>query len=73
MKLVEASILIGVPAKTEIMCDVAHLCPSLQRMILVGGAEQGFTTASDMLKDPADYFNENIEVRNTSLLNSWFF
>ena len=58
------SVIVGVPVMADTMRRVAQLCPSIRKMILIGGAEEGFVSMSDMLQDSGDLFNENVHVRN---------
>ena len=62
VQLTEASVIVGIPQMTETMRRVAQLCPSVRHMILVGGSDEGFISMADMLTDPGDLFNENIDV-----------
>jgi 4-coumarate--CoA ligase len=56
------SALIGVPPLAMKMVHVFQRNPTIRRMILIGGAEDGFVSFEDMLKDSGDLFNENIDV-----------
>jgi len=56
-----ATAIICVPQMTETIREVARLCPTIRRMIVIG-SEEGFVSIGDMFQDPGDYFNDNIEM-----------
>lgn len=56
-----ATAIVCIPQMADTVKEVARLCPTIRRMIVVGSAE-GFISISDMFQDPGDYFNDNIEV-----------
>ena len=57
----ETTVLVCIPQMAEAMKEVARLCPSIRRMIVIGSAE-GFVSISDMFQDSGDFFDDNIEV-----------
>ena len=68
-----ATAIICVPQMTETIREVARLCPTIRRMIVIG-SEEGFVSIGDMFQDPGDYFNDNIEVQiQIQSLNFWNF
>jgi 4-coumarate--CoA ligase len=60
--LSETSVIIGVSAMAATMRQVAQLCPSIRQIILVGESEAGFVSFKEMLDDPGDLFNDNLDV-----------
>jgi hypothetical protein len=52
----------------ETLRRVSRWCPSIRRLILIGGSEEGFISIGDMLADPGDLFNEHIDVKNLLIL-----
>ena len=59
----QVKVIVGVSAMAETLRRVNRLCPSVRRLILIGGSEEGFVSIGDMLADPGDLFNENIDVK----------
>jgi len=57
----ETTVLVCIPQMAEAMKEVARLCPSIRRMIVIGSAE-GFVSISDMFQDSGDFFDDNIEI-----------
>ena len=57
-----ATVVITIPSMADTMREVASLCPAIRRLIVVGGAEEGFVSMREMFQDSGEYFNENIEV-----------
>lgn len=57
-----ATVVITIPSMADTMREVASLCPAIRRLIVVGGAEEGFVSMREMFQDSGEYFNENIEI-----------
>lgn len=56
-----ATVIVCIPQMVATINEVAQLCPTIRKMIVVGSAE-GFVSIFEMFQDPGDYFNDNIEV-----------
>lgn len=57
-----ATVVVTIPSMADTMREVASMCPTIRRLIVVGGAEEGFVSMREMFQDSGEYFNENIEV-----------
>ena len=57
-----ATVVVTIPSMADTMREVASMCPTIRRPIVVGGAEEGFVSMREMFQDSGEYFNENIEV-----------
>ena len=53
---------VTIPQLTGTLRQVAQLCPEIRRLIVVGNPEKGFASLGEMLQDPGDLFDDNIEV-----------
>lgn len=62
MNLVGATAIFGVSAMADHLAQVAKLCPTIRKVILLGPSQDGFASYQDMLKDSGDLFNDNIDV-----------
>ena len=56
-----AAVVVCIPQMEKTMEEVAELCPSIRRMIVIGTAP-GFVSISDMFQAPAEYFDDNMQV-----------
>ncbi len=61
MNLVGATALFGVAEMAETLKAVAQLCPTIQRVILLGPTQEGCVSYQDMMQD-SDMFNDTIDV-----------
>jgi hypothetical protein len=66
LQLVEASGIVGTAAMADTLRQVARKCPSIRRMILIGGSEEGFASIGDMFNDSGDLFDDNLDVRRAA-------
>lgn len=57
-----ATVVVTIPSMADTMREVASMCPTIRRLIVVGGAEEGFVSMREMFQDSGEYFNENIEI-----------
>jgi hypothetical protein len=71
MTLVGATALFGVAEMTETLKAVAQLCPTIQRVILLGPTQEGCVSYQDMMQDSADMFNDTIDVSLICFHLSW--
>nr|CAH0109076.1 unnamed protein product [Daphnia galeata] len=53
---------VTIPQLTGTLRQVAQLCPEIRRLIVVGNPEKGFASLGEMLQDPGDLFDDNIEI-----------
>lgn len=57
-----ASVVVTIPQMANTLREVKAMCPSIRRLIVVGGPEEGFASVMEMFRDSGELFNENIEV-----------
>ncbi len=64
MNLVGAKAIFGVSVMADHLKQVAQLCPSIQKVILLGPNQEGCASYQEMMQDTGDLFNDNIDVSN---------
>lgn len=57
-----ATALFGVAPMAATLKEVARLCPTIRRIILLGPPQEGFVSFQEMAQDSGDLFNENLDV-----------
>lgn len=57
-----ASVIVTIPQLANTMREVASLCPTIRRLIIAGGPEEGFASLFEMFRDSGELFNENIDI-----------
>ncbi|KAK4037209.1 hypothetical protein OUZ56_029248 [Daphnia magna] len=62
LSTVGATAVFGVAPMAELLKQVAQLCPSVRRVILLGPPQEGFVCFQEMLQDSGDLFNENVDI-----------
>ncbi len=55
----------------ETLRQVAQLCPTVRRIILLGPPQEGFVSFQQMIQDSGDLFNENLDVRSLVVTLLW--
>ncbi|KZS10135.1 4-coumarate--CoA ligase 3 [Daphnia magna] len=63
-----ATALFGVAPMAETLKEVARLCPTIRRVILLGPPQEGIVSFQEMAQDSGDLFNENLD-RHT--ISNW--
>ncbi|KZS19186.1 4-coumarate--CoA ligase 3 [Daphnia magna] len=58
-----ATALFGVAPMAATLKEVARLCPTIRRIILLGPPQEGIVSFQEMAQDSGDLFNENLDVR----------
>ena len=62
LSAVGATAIFGVAPMTETLRQVAHLCPSIRQIILLGPPQEGCISFQQMVQESGDLFNENLDV-----------
>ena len=57
----KTSVVVTFPGMADTMRQVARMCPSIRRLIVVGSAD-GFVSLKDLLNDNGELFDDNIDV-----------
>uniref|UniRef100_A0A0P5EMA5 4-coumarate--CoA ligase n=1 Tax=Daphnia magna TaxID=35525 RepID=A0A0P5EMA5_9CRUS len=57
-----ATALFGVAPMAATLKEVARLCPTIRRIILLGPPQEGIVSFQEMAQDSGDLFNENLDV-----------
>lgn len=63
MNVVGAKVLFGVSVMADHLKQVAQLCPSVEKIILMGPNQEGCVSYQEMMQDAGDLFNDNLDVR----------
>lgn len=66
------SVVVTFPQMADTIREVASMCPSIRRLIVVGGPQEGFVSLMEMFQDSGDLFDENIEVFFICLYLTYF-
>lgn len=62
MNVTGARVLFGVSMMADHLKQVAQLCPSVEKIILVGPNQEGCLSFHEMVQDTGDFFNDNLDV-----------
>lgn len=62
MKAVGATAIFGVGPMVETLKEVARLCPSIRKVIVLGAPQEGTVSFQEMAADSGDLFNDNLDV-----------
>ncbi|KZS14605.1 4-coumarate--CoA ligase 3 [Daphnia magna] len=62
LQLSGATVVVTISELAGTLRQVAQLCPEIRRLIVVGKPEEGFASFGEMLQDPGNLFDENIEI-----------
>ncbi|XP_057379390.1 uncharacterized protein LOC130701426 [Daphnia carinata] len=57
-----ATALFGVAPMAATLKEVARLCPTIRRVILLGPPQEGIVSFQEMAQDSGDLFNENLDI-----------
>ncbi|XP_057379477.1 uncharacterized protein LOC130701512 [Daphnia carinata] len=57
-----ATALFGVAPMAATLKEVARLCPTIRRIILLGPPQEGIVSFQEMAQDSGDLFNENLDI-----------
>ena len=63
LTVVGATALFGVAPMAETLKQVARLCPTIRRVILLGPPQEGAVSFQQMAQDSGDLFNETLDVK----------
>ena len=62
MNAVKATAIFGVAPMAETLREVAKLCPTVRKVIVLGPAQEGMVSFQEMAMDSGDLFNDNLDV-----------
>jgi len=57
-----ASVVVTFPMMADTIRQVASMCPSIRRLIMIGDHHEGFVNMREMFMDSGELFDENIEI-----------
>lgn len=62
MNAVQATAIFGVAPMAETLKEVAKLCPTVRKVIVLGPPQEGMVSFQEMAMDSGDLFNDNLDV-----------